>query len=537
MSSSSTPSRRDRLVLACILLIAFSLRVASLTTHRFHPDEALYATWALTTQPDPALLSVTVDKPPLLMYLLAGIYRALGPSEAVSRLPNVFASVISLAVLGSMARRVYGRRTGLLAAAIYAASPFAIQFAPTVFTDPLLVMWFLLAMFAAAEGRPTWAGVASGLAYATKQQAVLVIPLVVLVCAVNAVRTPEGCGTAVDMRRLAGWRRILRAIFAMIIGFLPICGFVVWWDSLRWHVQSSYWQRSLSSYGGLSLAPAGSWAVRFAQWRPLLSAIFASLPLNGLLLLLLPMTLWLTVRAVSSRQRKVRLSPRTRWDLLFALYTVVYLILHVVVTVQVWDRYLLPLVPILCLLLGRLLDQLICWLGRLLRRRMGTLAFSGASLSRPGLGLAVVAVGLLGLLGGPAWLGAWGQLPVGGDHGAYDGMEVLAEGARSLVPVGGTLYYHDLGWHFGYYLRDARFALVWYADGETLVELVCSSDARLTAIAFAPWEEENRVRQALEEDGLTLVPQFTVHGSVGASPFAFYLIERAGEASCRGLAT
>jgi len=537
MSSSSTPSRRDLLVLACILLVAFSLRIATLTAHRFHPDEALYATWALTSQADPALLSAPVDKPPLLMYLLAGIYQALGPSEAASRLPNVFASVISVAVLGSILRRVYGKRTGLLAAAIYAASPFAIQFAPTVFTDPLLVMWFLLALFAAAEGRPIWAGVASGLAYATKQQAVLLIPLVVLVCALNAVPAPEGCGAAADVRRVAGWRRTLRALSAMTIGFLPACGFVVWWDSLRWHVQPSYWQRSFSSYGGLILAPAGSWAVRCVQWRPLLSAIFASLPLNGLLLLMLPMTLWLSVRSLWSRQRKVRLSPKARWDLLFALYTVAYLVFHVVVAVQVWDRYLLPLVPILCLLLGRLLDQLICGTGRFLRRRMGTLVSSGTFLSRRGFGPAAVAVGLLGLLGAPAWLGVSGQLPVGGDHGVYDGIEVLAEGARSLLPADGTLYYHDLGWHYGYYLRDAHFALVWYPDSETLVELVCSSAARSTAIAFAPWEKESRVRQALEGDGLTLVPQFTIRGSVGALPFAFYLIEPAGEASCKGVAT
>ena len=49
----------------------------------------------------------------------------------------------------------------------------------------------------------------------------------------------------------------------------------------------------------------------------------------------------------------------------------------------------------------------------------------------------------------PAWQAAQGQLPVGGDHGAYTGLE------EALAAVDGphTLLYHrELGWH-------ARFAL------------------------------------------------------------------------------
>jgi predicted membrane-bound dolichyl-phosphate-mannose-protein mannosyltransferase len=537
MSSPAMSSTRARVVLILLLLVAFSLRVAPLTAHRFHPDEALYASWALKTQADPALLSAPVDKPPLLLYLLAGMYRVLGPSEAAFRLPNVFASVLSVALLNSIGKRVYGRSTGLLAAAVFAASPFAIQFASTVFTDPLLMLWFLLATLAALEGRPVWAGVASGLAYATKQQAMLLVPLVMLACAMRAAHTPEGTEDPVAVPHFVDWRRSARALVSILIGFLPVLGLVVWWDSLRWHVQPSYWQRGLTSYGGMSLAAVSSWASRRASWWPLLGSVLASRFLNGLLLLALPAALWPFMRGLQRRQHGVHVPWQARWDILFALFTVVYLIAHVVVEVQIWDRYLLPIVPILCLLLGRLLNRLLRALGRILARRAGVLAHSGAANGRPALGLAMASVALLSSLAGPAWLGATGQLPVGGAHGAYDGVEVLADAARALLPAEATLYYHDLGWHYGYYLRDARFALVWYSDADALVELVCSGSERGSAIAFPAWEDDDPVRQTLERGGLALVPQFIVRDSAGLPSFELHLIERAGTGSCRGAAT
>ena len=90
------------------------------------------------------------------------------------------ASVLTVPVLYGLARAAFDRRTGLLAAALLALSPFAILFAPTAFTDPWLTLWLVLAAWAALARRPFVAGLLAALAVASKQQGVFVIPLVLM---------------------------------------------------------------------------------------------------------------------------------------------------------------------------------------------------------------------------------------------------------------------------------------------------------------------------------------------------------------------
>ena len=54
-----------------------------------HHDEALYAFWArlIATGIDPMLNSVPVDKPPLFIYVLAILFKKMGVSDIIARLP------------------------------------------------------------------------------------------------------------------------------------------------------------------------------------------------------------------------------------------------------------------------------------------------------------------------------------------------------------------------------------------------------------------------------------------------------------------
>ena len=179
--------------LAVVLLAGLALRLGLLSRPGLHPDEALYASWALRIAEgrDPALLGVLVDKPPLFLYLLAGLFRLAGHAGAntadlaglvaAGRLAAVGASLVSLVLLWAVARQVYGRRAALLAVALFAVSPLAARLSPTLLTDPWLVLWMLLGLWAGLKGRSWLTGLACGLAYATKQQAVLLIPLILAV--------------------------------------------------------------------------------------------------------------------------------------------------------------------------------------------------------------------------------------------------------------------------------------------------------------------------------------------------------------------
>ena len=95
--------------LLLVLGIGALLRVTLISGYRFHPDEALYATWArlIATGKDLWLAQQLVDKPPLNLYILAGLFGTLGASEEIARIPNILFSLASIALLYDIATALY----------------------------------------------------------------------------------------------------------------------------------------------------------------------------------------------------------------------------------------------------------------------------------------------------------------------------------------------------------------------------------------------------------------------------------------------
>ncbi|MCB0182347.1 MAG: hypothetical protein KDI62_29250, partial [Anaerolineae bacterium] len=76
------------------VLVALLLPLNLLANQPLHHDEALYATWAVTLAAgdDPWLSATPIDKPPLFLLLVAGVFRLLGVTETVARLPSLLAT-------------------------------------------------------------------------------------------------------------------------------------------------------------------------------------------------------------------------------------------------------------------------------------------------------------------------------------------------------------------------------------------------------------------------------------------------------------
>ncbi len=193
---------RDRWALVALLLLAWALRLPPLLGNRFHPDEALYGYWGLLIGRgwDPWLAAAPVYKPPLLPYLVAGAQALFGNSggnsEFAVRLPGLAAGLLTVPLVAALAYALYRDRWTAAAAAVgVALSPFAILFSATAFTDPPMVALGLAACVAAARGRPGWAGLLAGLAFATKQTGLVWIPLALGVSLVQSpkfiVRSPK----------------------------------------------------------------------------------------------------------------------------------------------------------------------------------------------------------------------------------------------------------------------------------------------------------------------------------------------------------
>ncbi|MEE8163738.1 MAG: glycosyltransferase family 39 protein, partial [Anaerolineae bacterium] len=194
--------------LVLLIAVGAAVRLAPIGANRFHEDEALYSFWALqiATGRDPILNYSPVDKPPLFIYALALCFKLFGPSEVAARLPSELSSVASIALLYYLASRLYGRSVAMVAAVLMALSPFNILFAPTAFTDPLVVAWVLAALCLAAKGPALmvrqahhdglskgslgWSGLVLGLAAATKQLGLLFVPLAIVIGARRLTLSP-----------------------------------------------------------------------------------------------------------------------------------------------------------------------------------------------------------------------------------------------------------------------------------------------------------------------------------------------------------
>ena len=555
---------------AAVVLIAIILRIIPwLINDPLHRDEALYGYWAqlIASGRDPLLLSPWVDKPPLVLYLLAADIRAFGATELALRLPGLIASLLLVLVTFGFARRAYGVRVALIAAGLLTFSPFAILFAPTAFTDPWLALWLVAAAWAALARRPFLAGLLLGLAIASKQQGVLGVPLVL------ALLIAQGGGGEEEERR-GEEPPLLRSsaplLLRSILGFALIFAPVTYWDSLRWVNRPSFWDRSVATYAPLAVVPLAEWPHRAADWATQMGYLFGLPVLSGLMLLIAAavgvraiLILYAPRRvqptecpAVSSPQggnaKRVILSGSTphiplqrtsseeshdrerdpitalrvtgpigaaplavRVDVILALYTAGYLVLHFAATFQPWDRYLLPILPWVGVLAAR--GFVLAW------ERLG----GQSGFQRP---LRTVAALLLApALLYASWLGAAGRLPVGSDHGAYAGLNQAVALLRKQ-PADAVIYDRWLGWHYDFYLFDAPQERRWWGSGWKLADdaadIARTEPERGQWVVLPDWERSavEDLHLPLASRGLALVEVRRIYRPDHTRSFTLYRI-------------
>lgn len=131
---------------------------------------------------------VTVDKPPLGLWVQAASAALFGFSGFSLLLPQVLAGVLSVLVLYHLVRRVFGPTAGLLVALVLAVTPISVAANRNNTMDSQLVLLLLLAAWAAIRaaetGRLRWllgCALLVGLGFNVKMlQAFLVLPAFVL---------------------------------------------------------------------------------------------------------------------------------------------------------------------------------------------------------------------------------------------------------------------------------------------------------------------------------------------------------------------
>ena len=147
------------LAAACVLL--WKLGSGSLAPW----DEAIYAQAAKETAQGGGWLTLHwehqpwFEKPPLLIWITAALFRLFGVSEFWARAPSALSGVALVALTYSTGRLAYDKRVGLLAAAILLTGYHFLSFARFGTTDVMLALFTLLAVngyLRLREGRQNW---------------------------------------------------------------------------------------------------------------------------------------------------------------------------------------------------------------------------------------------------------------------------------------------------------------------------------------------------------------------------------------------
>ncbi|GGB24767.1 glycosyl transferase [Flexivirga endophytica] len=170
--------------------------------------------------------SITVDKPPAALWVMALSVRAFGLNSFAILLPEVLMGLATVGIVYSMVRRHFGAAAGLLSGAVLALTPVAALMFRFNNPDALLVLLMTLGawgtMRAVEKGSIKWmalVGIFLGFGFLTKTfQVFLVIPFVGIAYLVAARTTLKrrllGLGVGLGAMILAGgwWVLIVQLV-------------------------------------------------------------------------------------------------------------------------------------------------------------------------------------------------------------------------------------------------------------------------------------------------------------------------------------
>ncbi|HTZ85114.1 MAG TPA: glycosyltransferase family 39 protein [Solirubrobacteraceae bacterium] len=182
-------ARLPRPELLALLVLTAVLNLWALSKNGFANDyysgavRSMSASWHnfLFASADPSGV-MTVDKPPLALWVQALSVRVFGYHPLSILLPQALMGVVSVALLYDLVRRRFGRLAGFAGGVALALTPITVAISRHNNPDALLVLccvaalWF--AVRALEEGRTRWlvlAGVAVGLGFETKMLVALVV--------------------------------------------------------------------------------------------------------------------------------------------------------------------------------------------------------------------------------------------------------------------------------------------------------------------------------------------------------------------------
>jgi hypothetical protein len=118
------------------------------------------------------------------------------------------------------------------------------------------------------------------------------------------------------------------------------------------------------------------------------------------------------------------------------------------------------------------------------------------------------------------------RFPVGGDHGAYAGIEQIVNYLQA-VPDDTTLYHRWLGWHWRFYLWGSPYDFSAWTAPQDLASQAADRPGARRYIVFPSWHSSTEARLALADAGLAMREVQRAFRDDGSISFVIYRIEEA----------
>ncbi len=313
---AGAPRRVDLVILGAILAVAAALRLPGLRYGLplpvLNPDEENIVPRAWRIVHGGGLDPGWYDYPSLLMLVLApGQALVDHPSYAIARVVAFVIGLGGVAATWWLGRVAYGRWAAIVGAATVAVATTHVAYSRMAVTDGLLLLGVVVALALMCAGRLEWAGVAVGLAMSAKYPGLLLaVPLAVA--------------------GWSQWRRLGKAAALAVVAFVLTSPFVLVhahaaWDDIR-RVQD------LAQAGWLGFEDDPVTPIAFLErlWETLGPFV--------------------VLGAVAIVVAAVR---RRRADLVLLSFVVAYWLWLMPLEAH-FDRYVLPLVPVIGVLVGRI---------------------------------------------------------------------------------------------------------------------------------------------------------------------------------------
>lgn len=456
-----------------IILLGIGLRVHALAQDiRLEPDEAWFSTFAREAAINGGWwLPGPLDKTPLAIYASALAQAFVGDSEFAARLPGFFASILLMPVMVTAARTWYpgahgGAPLQVIVLTLTALSPYALAFSATAYTDGLMLLCMALALCLAGRRRWGWAGIWLGIGFACKQQALFYLPLLLALGWAAGDLMP---------------RRALR----FLAGLGAVTLLLLLWDAAR-PGDSLFALAAVNNDPG-RLIRSDEVLPRLSAWLTYAQTLLGPGWLTALLL-------FYGILVVLVRIRREPRQRTTMIDMVLLGYGLAYGLLHWLAAFNTYDRYLLPLLPPVTLLAGRMVGFIFDVV-----RAQRTVPLRRAITGLLALALLVPAVEASERRG-----------TVGTLYHDYAGIDQLAD-YLNAQPVATVIYDRWLGWELGYYLgqwHDKR--MVYYPTPDLLVRdalALCEIGQRYFPAPAS--KSVTRWLDALQEAGFAVTRSYT----------------------------